>query len=132
MITMEQYFGDKPHSNEQLLSAMILLSRVESLLTAARDAGAYKDEENHKTASTISGEGNGGFRTPECPIGAPHSAHKEAKAIDIYDPENKLDAWISDEILEIWDLYREAPDSTIHWCHLQTRPTVSGHRTFIP
>jgi hypothetical protein len=53
-------------------------------------------------------------------------------AVDIYDPQNKLDDYLTDEILTKFDLYREAPESTLGWCHLGTRMPGSGHRTFKP
>lgn len=132
MITLEQYFLDKDHTHDQELSAMMLLARVESLLAEAMLAQAYSEDVNPKTGSQISGETEGGFRTPDSTTGAPHSAHREAKAVDIYDPDNRLDDWITDECLVKYDLYREAPGSTHGWTHLQCRPTLSGHRTFLP
>jgi hypothetical protein len=87
---------------------------------------------NPKTNSCISGETNGGFRLPDCPIGAADSSHKQGQGVDIYDPLNDLDAWITDDILTDFDLYREHPVSTEFWCHLTYRAPHSGHRTFFP
>ena len=39
-----------------------------------------------------------------------------------------LDDWLDDDTLERYGLYREAPDATPHWCHLTTRPPMSGRR----
>lgn len=132
MITIAQYFAGQPHSHDQELAAMVLLARVKNLLREANIVGRYPETVNPKTGNQISGEGHGGFRTQDCPIGAPHSAHKEAKAVDIYDPDNSLDEWITDEILRKHDLYREEPNSSPHWVHIQCRPTTSGRRTFLP
>ena len=136
VITLEQYFGAKLHTNDHELSAMVLLARVENLLAEARLAGAYYDWIDTDTGCTISGSkggsGDGGFRGPDSKTGARRSAHREAKAVDLYDPHGELDQWITDECLLKHDLYREEPSATPGWCHLQVRPTASGRRTFIP
>lgn len=64
--------------------------------------------------------------------GAPHSRHMTGEGVDVADNDGKLDAWLTDEKLAEFDLYREHPDATPSWCHLQTCPPGSGHRTFHP
>lgn len=136
MITLTQYFGEKPHSHDQELSAMVLLSRVNNLLDEARIVGRYHDWIDPDTGTQISGakggSGDGGFRTPDSKTGALHSPHREAKGVDVYDPDDSLDEWITDAILLKHDLYREDKGATKSWCHMQTRPTASGRRTFLP
>ena len=69
-----------------------------------------------------------------------HSSHKEARAVDVYDPSDRLDEWLDtfehgdgdNTRLEQHGLYREAPASTPTWCHLTTRAPHSGRRTFAP
>jgi hypothetical protein len=80
----------------------------------------------------ISGNDLGGFRPQSTKIGAPTSSHKEGRGIDIYDPDNRLDDWITDAVLELHDLYREAPSATYGWVHLTDRPPNSKRRTFLP
>lgn len=58
--------------------------------------------------------------------------HETAQAVDIADPNNLLDAWLTDAKLEAYGLYREAPSATPTWVHVQTVAPKSGHRTFIP
>ena len=76
---------------------------------------------------------NCGYR---CPIhnkdvgGAPDSAHLYGQAADIHDPDGALDAWLTDEMLEAYGLWREEPAATPTWTHLQTRP--EKNRTFKP
>lgn len=60
------------------------------------------------------------------------SKHMTGEAIDLADDMGLLDSWLTDEILEGYDLYREAPASTPTWCHLQTVAPMSGRRTFLP
>jgi hypothetical protein len=60
------------------------------------------------------------------------SQHRHAHAVDIFDPENALDNWLTDDTLRAYGLYREHPDSTPGWCHLQDVPPRSGHFTFVP
>lgn len=64
--------------------------------------------------------------------GAPKSKHMTGEGVDVSDPSGALDAWLTDEKLAEFDLYREHPDATPSWCHLQTRAPGSGLRTFHP
>jgi len=136
MISLEDYFKNKFHSDAQEAEAVILLSRVHALLDEARGAGVYTDMLDPDTGTQISGSkggsGDGGFRLPESKTGAALSAHKEAKALDIFDPEDRLDDWITDAILSRHGLFREHPSKTAGWCHLQTKAPKSGRRTFYP
>ena len=142
-IDATQYFG-KPHSDEQQADALELLSRVNPLLDEAALAGAYAHETDLDTGCEISGakggDGDGGFRTPLSRTGVPSSSHREAKAVDVHDPEDKLDSWLSsfegengaNSKLEQYGLYRESPSATPSWVHLTTRAPGSGRRTFNP
>lgn len=143
MITKKQYFGYKiEHENatqQRQDNAEVLLSRVNVLLDYAEMQSAYEVVHNPYTDTQISGSkggsGDGGFRLQTSSTGAARSSHKEGMGIDVYDPGDRLDKWLTDEILEEFDLYREHPDYTRGWCHLQTRPVVSGGkaiRTFKP
>ena len=144
MITAEQYFQAKPHSAEQDIAADDLLVRVNELLDEAERLMAFRRVVCPNTGSEVSGSkggtGDGGFRLPTSTTGSPHSSHKEARAVDVYDPGGHLDDWLDDfeqanggnTMLENHGLYREAPDSTTGWCHLTTRPPHSGKRTFHP
>jgi hypothetical protein len=135
VITTTEYFN-KPHSPAQLEAAEDLLARVAALLILAQAVGAYDNWINPHTASRISGskngDGDGGFRTPGSREGAPNSAHRDARGVDVYDPLNRLDDWITDDVLKRCGLYREAPSATPGWTHLQTRAPGSGMRTFRP
>ena len=138
MITIEEYFGDKihaPEATDQMKArAVVLTDRINALLEAAKRDNVYWDEVDPDTGSQISGSkgghGDGGFRFPNSTTGAPKSQHKEAQAGDVYDPADRLDNWLTDEILEAYGLYREHPDSTPGWCHFQSVAPHSGHRTF--
>lgn len=129
-LTLEHYFRDFDYTQEQAQNAVELLRRVNHLLSYAEEDWGIELKVNKKTGCLISGDTYGGFRPLDCPIGAEKSAHKQAMAVDIYDPENKLDAWLNDAILIKFDLFREHPDKTDTWLHLQTR--VTKRRTFIP
>lgn len=131
MITTKQYFGGKPHTPAQEANATKLLVQVNNLIDYASRQGV-KFWLSPATGCNISGSGNGGFRTPDCPIGSPDSAHKEAMAVDVYDPKGHFDGWLTDAILEQFDLYRESPTFTAGWTHLSTRAPKSGKRTFNP
>ncbi len=135
MITLEQYFQAKPHTQEHSAAAFTLLEKVNELIEWAR-LGGFQAPTCPNTGSQISGSkggaGDGGFRLSSSTTGATGSKHKLAHAIDVYDPGNVLDRILSDDDLERFGLYREAPESTPGWCHLQDLAPSSGHRTFIP
>jgi hypothetical protein len=89
---------------------------------------------NPLTQSLVGGETLGGFRPQDCPIGAPQSAHKQGLAVDIYDPDNKIDNWIigHQQVLKEFGLYFEHPTATPRWSHWTTRKPASGRRIFYP
>ena len=134
-ISLDDYFG--PYSTHpdaipgKWAVADLLLEKVNALLQEAEDDG-IKLEENPITRTYISGSGNGGFRPMDCKVGHPLSAHKAGHAVDIYDPYEHIDEWIDDKVLTEFKLYREHPDYTEGWVHLQDTPPKSGKRTFIP
>lgn len=131
MITLGQYFGRFEHTNEHTENAKVLLNRVNLLLEDAKKYGVIL-KINKNTGSLISGQTFGGFRPEDCPQGAKNSPHKQGMGVDIYDPDNSLDGWLDDFKLLKYDLYREHPEHTKTWVHLQTRKTGSGKRTFLP
>ena len=135
MISLDDYLGKwmfhEDATPERKDNAAILLYRVNPLLDAAVADGVVLLD-NPITKSQVSGATYGGFRPQSCPQGAPNSSHKEGMGVDIFDPYGDLDNWITDEILERFALYREAPSATDSWCHLTTRPPRSKRRTFFP
>ena len=134
-ITLHDYFGDKPHTQDQEANAIELLKCVNALLAEFVAQGG-KLEVDQDTGTHISGSkgghGDGGFRLSNAVTGKPGSAHKEGMAVDVYDAGEKLDEWISRDILVRYGLFREAAPHTIGWCHLQTREPKSGNRSFNP
>lgn len=132
MITLNHYFIGRKHTAEQEQAAVKLLASVNALLYEYQTDSGREVPINVHTGNLISGLTEGGFRLPECVQGSARSAHKAAKAVDIHDPHDDLDTWITDTILARYELYREAPSSTFGWCHLTTRAPGSGHRTFEP
>jgi hypothetical protein len=137
MITLDQYAGfwscNEDWSPDCHSEAKILLDRVNALI-AEYEATGKKVAINSFTKSQISGAKYGGFRTQDCPVGAPRSSHKLGMAVDIIDRDNALDDWITanPDVLVTHDLYREAPEKTKSWCHLSTKAPKSGKRTFLP
>lgn len=143
MISLSEYFGkfsDHTAVTEEIKeNALNLLERVDQLM-----AYAIEDKVNlpinPNTQSQVSGTEYGGYRPPECTQGAQPSAlnrwkgssHKAGLGVDVYDPQNALDNWITDAILTLRSLYREHPAYTHGWCHLTTRAPRSGKRTFYP
>ena len=136
MITLQEYFSDKPHPNEYNLNALTLLYRVNNLIAAYTTDTGKLPEINPITGSQVSGSkgGDGGFRLPTSTTGSSRSAHKLGMAIDLVDHDQHLDKWLDakPDALIKYDLYREEPASTINWLHLSTRKPLSGKRTFKP
>ena len=136
MITLQDYFGDKPHPTECNPNALTLLYRVNNLHAAYITDTGNLMLINPVTGNQISGSksGDGGFRLPTSTTGSSKSAHRQAKAVDIYDIGQHLDNWLdkNPDALIKYDLYREASASTPNWCHLGTRKPFSGKRTFFP
>ena len=134
MILLNEYFNNKTGTVEQKDSAQILLVYVNGLLNEYIKDTQKQMPINPKTGNLISGNlnGDGAFRLADSKTGALLSSHKTGKGIDIFDPENDLDAWITDARLERNYLYREHPSATPRWCHLTTRSPTSKKRTFYP
>lgn len=134
-ITVADYFkayaGNCDITPEHIANATALLSRVNDLLDECIAAG-WQPTVNPATGTLLSGLKNGGWRPADCPIGAPNSSHKLARAVDIADPTGSLDELLDDEILTRHGLYRESPECTEHWCHLSDKAPGSGKRTFHP
>jgi hypothetical protein len=136
MITKDQYFGSKEHSIGQDVEAARLLKQVNLLLAEAMAKKVYSMDPCPYTNTQISGakggHGDGGFRLPDATTGSALSSHKDGKGVDVYDPLDKLDRWVTDSILTSYGLYREDPSKTPGWLHLTTRAPHSGKRTFMP
>lgn len=132
MITTEEYFGAKPHSDEQTRAAGALLSKVNAMLASIIWAFPIDPDTGTSISGAKGGAGDGGFRLPTATTGRALSKHKTAHAVDVYDPEGLLDAALDDEVLEEFGLWREHPNSTLGWTHLQDVAPGSGKRTFQP
>jgi len=143
-VTLDQYFGTYAKHPDatpgKWAVADVMLDRVNRMLEYACECGLILAINPH-TNSLVSGETNGGFRPMNCPVGAPASKHKMARAVDVYDPGNRLDDWLTtfdsedgkrNSMLEKYGLWRESPDDTETWLHLQDLPPKSGRRTFRP
>ena len=133
MITLPEYFGPwimhRDATPDRKAAAVLLLAKVKALLDECHALGL---RDNPATGTMVSGLDLGGFRPQACRVGAANSSHKEGRGIDIYDPDNHLDQWLTDAVLERHDLYREAPGSSPGWAHLTDRPPLSKKRTFLP
>lgn len=132
MISVEDYFHGRPHSDEHEANATKLVGLVNTLLMKYEVATGRTVPVNPLTGCQIAGSKEGGFRFQDCPQGSPLSSHKIGAGVDVFDPKNQLDVWITDDILEECDLYREHPSATNSWCHLTFRSPPSGHRSFFP
>jgi hypothetical protein len=138
MITKEQYFGTKKHSIEHEANSVIFLSRLNSFLYDAAQAGAYHYAIDPDTETQISGakggSGDGGYRTPDSSTGAKNSKHKDGHGGDVTDQARELCAFavLHPEALEKHGLYIEDPRWTPVWLHAQDVAPSSGQRIYRP
>jgi hypothetical protein len=137
VITKEQYIGvwsgSPDWTPERQGNADVLLAAVAALeAEMVTDGVVFPD--NPKTGSGVSGEVYGGFRPQSCPIGAPHSNHKEGRAVDRFDPGEHIDDWCMahQDRLKFHGIYIEHPSATPGWSHWQSVPPGSGHTVFYP
>lgn len=137
-ITLEQYAGPCLHSVDFTLerrsAAIDLLAAVNACLAMA-EADGVELHINPATGGLVGGSGRGGFREQACTIGAPLSAHKVGRAVDVYDPRRELARWSlrNLERLQAAGLHgMENPQWTPTWCHWQTTLARSGRFVFIP
>lgn len=127
-ITLAQYFmgRDAEHAVELTeglrRNASVMVARANALLRHACVACAV----------------NSGWRpravNAQVPNASPRSRHVTCEAIDLDDPDGRLDAWCMANlhVLEAIGLWLEHPAATPGWCHLQIVPPRSGRRVFEP
>ena len=132
MITVDMYFGAKPHSLEQGDAGVELLRQVNGLLEELGWLYPCDPDTGTPISGSRGGSGDGGFRLSTSTTGKAGSKHKSAHAVDVYDPQNVLDKTLTDAMLAKHGLYREHPDDTPGWCHLQNVAPNSGRRTYKP
>lgn len=136
-ITLDDYFaayaGHSEITAEMQAFAADLLDRVNALREEA-EADGVVFQLNPATGTYISGQRNGGWRPSDCPIGAPSSAHKQAKGVDNFDPTRRFASWCMahHDRLRHHGLTMERPEWTPTWVHLQSRPVASGVVAFVP
>ena len=136
-LSIEQYVGVHARSPDwtpkRQANARMLVLTVNAMIAVAENDGVDFPI-NPKTGSQISGNTFGGFRPQSCPQGAPNSNHKEGLGVDLYDPDNEIDAWMlaNEDVLEKLGIWIESPSATPSWAHLQTVPPRSGRRVYMP
>lgn len=141
MITLQDYWMGRDVEYPLAMSPDIEREAIRTcelatkLMAIARTAG-LKFPLHPRNKSHVSS----GWRPPALnavtPNAARKSLHMTAQAVDIYDPEGRLDDWLmtDDGQRTIKDLgiWMEHPAATPGWSHIQTRPPKSGNRVFRP
>ena len=116
-----------PTTEQMEIDTSTLLFRVNGLLS-----------EFLKDNPTFNVEVSSGYRPGKYNVaagGAPQSGHLICRAVDIKDMANILDAWITaqtDAVLVRYGLWREHPDRTRGWSHLDITHRSAFVRTFLP
>lgn len=139
VITIDQYFGRYGAAHADFTQARqtnaAQLLPVVNAVVAMAVADGVPLVANPATGCLISGSGNGGARPQACPIGAPHSSHKECLAVDIYDPQRLFARWClqnKERIRSAGVRGMEDPRWTPTWTHLQVVMVKSGNFVFVP
>lgn len=137
MITLEDYCTRKGQdlrqcyagewTDEHARNAQQLLNRVTILLHVFE----------HKHPEARRRTCNSGWRPAEVNVeigGAPNSHHLTGRAIDVWDADLKLKAWLrtplGEKFLVIQELWCEDFEVTRTWVHFQSVPPPSGARVF--
>lgn len=141
MITLTDYWMGRDRLYPTAMSPDIernaarLLETVNLFVTRAKAAGV-PFVANPATGSLVSS----GWRPPVVNANTPRasrtSLHMVGRAIDLFDPQDRIDAWVFGPVglalLAELGLWLEHPDATPGWCHLQDRAPGSGRRVFRP
>ena len=132
-ITIADWLG--PYAHHPAAQATVILKHGAMLLAAVNEFLELAEMDGVEVDFAISGSGNGGFRPPDCPVGALFSAHKDGRAVDVADPKRSLAEWALDEgrpHAERLGLWFEHPQWTRSWLHCQIGAPRSGNRFFVP
>ncbi len=143
-ITLDHYLG--PHKDNPAARATVVLANaaatiaLANALCEAAQADGVALEDNPATGNAISGNGNGGIRPPDSTVGASGSKHKDANAVDRYDPKRSLMKWVlanPSKVTEVAEklgaeIAFEHPQWTRSWCHIQRILPGSRNRVFVP
>lgn len=138
MITLEKYWmgRDKTHTEELTIEHFHWASEM------VRKANLLLDRYIRANPDAVRPEHvNSGWRpvaiNAKVKGAAKLSNHTTCKAIDLGDPDNKLDRWLLTDAgqlaLEECELWMEHPSATPGWCHLQlvqNRSWVEGKPRF--
>lgn len=139
MITLADYFMGRREQYPLALTPEIernaarTVALANELIVLAKGAG-FVVKLSPRTGSLVSS----GWRPPQINSGAggaARSRHLSGEACDLYDPDNRLDAFCfaqADRVLKDLGLWLESPTATPGWCHVQTKPPRSGRRVFLP
>lgn len=63
---------------------------------------------------------------------APKSHHLTGEAVDVYDPDGKLDIWTRENVALLESLGLWLEERVGSWVHFQCVPPTSGKRWFLP
>ncbi len=127
-ITLTQYFmGREAEHGAELTgllrcNAYVMVARANALLERACIACSVNSGWRPHAINAV------------VPNASPRSRHLTCEAIDLADPDDRLDAWCLRhlEVLTEIGLWLEHPDATPGWCHVQIVPPRSGRRVFRP
>lgn len=110
-LSFEKYFDGQILDKDSLENGADLLRRVIGLLWELEWNGVIVLSSGYRNSKDNAAVG-----------GAPHSYHRQAKALDLYDPELKLANEIKSNPLLLlhYGLWLEEPESTKDHAHLDT------------
>ncbi len=140
MITLADYFMGRDRTHGHLLGSDLranagrTVEAANKLLVLAKTAGVSL-ESSPRTGTIVSS----GWRPPDINANTPNAAmrslHMRCLAVDLFDPDGDLDAWLldsADTVLSDLGLWLEHPAATKGWAHVQLLPPGSKRRVFYP
>lgn len=140
MIALADYYMGRDMTHGHLLGSDLranagrTVEAANKLLVLAKTAGVSL-EKSPRTGTIVSS----GWRPPDINASTPNAAmrslHMRCLAVDLFDPDGDLDAWLldnADTVLRDLGLWLEHPAATKGWAHVQLLPPGSKRRVFYP
>lgn len=142
MITLQQFWMGRDAqyplelSTEVRANAIRTVGLANDLLTRLQAVGVPLVGRTDTAWGLVSSGWRPAAVNAATPNAAKRSNHMLGKAVDIFDPNGKIDAWLmtpaGQDALKALGLWLEHPDSTPRWSHWQIVPPGSGNRVFRP
>lgn len=134
LLTMEDFWMGRDTKYASQLTAEIKANGLETIARVNRFLIEFYGKNQDVPRRGV----NSGWRPPAVNAAtkgaATRSNHMLGKAVDVADPDGRIDAWASSKEGEKWlteiGLWMEHKSATPRWAHFQIVPPRSGNRYF--